>query len=78
MLVGLLLARGIIDAELADLITGGLTLVLGITAAEKARNKVTPTVKVVETVETPRPGCVRRGTRSATAPDSGRNRRRFG
>lgn len=50
VLVGLLVTRGVIDAELADLVTGAVALVLGIGAAEAARAKVTPAGKVAEAV----------------------------
>ncbi|WP_072689248.1 hypothetical protein [Rhodococcus marinonascens] len=50
VLVGVLLARGVIDAQIADLITAAATGILGITAAEAARAKVTPAARVAEAV----------------------------
>lgn len=40
-LVVYLVGRGLVDAELADIITGAAALVLGIPAAELARRRVT-------------------------------------
>lgn len=50
VLVGVLVARGVIDDQAADLITGAVALILGVGAAEAARAKVTPAGKVAEAV----------------------------
>lgn len=48
ILVGVLVAKGVIDASVGDLVTAAVTALLGITAAEAARAKVTPEAKVLD------------------------------
>ncbi|OZF09806.1 hypothetical protein CH300_00045 [Rhodococcus sp. 15-1154-1] len=48
ILVGLLVGKGVIDASVGDLVTAAVTALLGITAAEAARSKVTPEAKVLD------------------------------
>lgn len=50
--VGILIVRGYLDADLGDLITAIATLIIGIPAAEVARKKVTPQDKVIDAVAT--------------------------
>ncbi|MFC9769076.1 hypothetical protein [Rhodococcus jostii] len=50
VLIGILVARGVIDAEAADLITGAVALILGVGATEAARAKVTPAGRVTDAV----------------------------
>ncbi len=46
ILVGVLVARGVVDQSGADIITGVVAALLGIPAAEAARNRVTPWPKI--------------------------------
>lgn len=46
ILVGVLVARGVVDQSGADIITGIVAALLGIPAAEAARMRVTPVAKL--------------------------------
>lgn len=48
--LGFLVATGRISLDTSDAIDGAVTLILGITATEAARAKVTPQVKATQTV----------------------------
>ena len=47
---GVLVVRGYLDADDADVLTAVITLVLGIPATELARRKVTPDGKLIDVV----------------------------
>ncbi len=49
-LFGVLVVRGSVDADIADVITGIVTLIIGGSATELARSKVTPQDKVIDAV----------------------------
>ena len=47
ILIGALIAKGVITSSMGDVITAIVTALVGVPAAEAARVKVTPTAKLV-------------------------------
>lgn len=70
LLVGFLVVHGRLDSDVANIALGAIPLLIGVPAAEAARAKVTPTVKI--------PDVVAAGTQAALSQAEGVVADRFG